>query len=665
MLAVLLPIWRTAATILAWPAKRILSAIPAATLPGRFGRLVVICAAYALPILVGVSALFMWPREVIYSYGAPTCFNNPVILPGVFTPQRSQSYAITMDSHLEVAGLPLYSHTTCIEMKSLPKGQETAAIKLNIVALVSKNISIRAPELPAAKLTLQSTRPIPTSGELPFELNTTDMTFDYSLATGDKIAACKKTGPALLCPTQQLRLQHAKQYDLALYRSFNGKRMDIVVTNKLSTVDAVIITDSSIKPGQIIYDQPTVLSVTLNRPVTAAKNLRVHAGEDAARKEPLTVAYKITGNRLDITFAKALPRSTTITLQIEEITAADGGYLTEPYLLTFKTSGGPKVTNINIGTTRVATNAAVLLRFDSDLRPDQPLNELIRIETNGKPVSVNVSASANGANLKLQGIPACTGFTVKVLDGLQNVHGVSGANAWQYQSRTLCQQVSSIGLSAQGRPITAYKFGSGSSAIIFAGATHGDEKSSAYILQSWIEHLESNPGIIPANRTITVIPIVNPDGYAANKRTNNNNVDLNRNFPTLNWKQSVVMPDKSTNPNGGGASPLSEPESKALAAYTLSQSPRLVLTYHATGGVVIPNDAGDSVALARTYDSNSNLYFQPNSNTATIFEYDTTGSYEDWLREKHAIPTLLIEHFTTTGNEFQRQLKAMQLMIRL
>src|SRR6185369_8946511 len=120
----------------------------------------------------------------------------------------------------------------------------------------------------------------------------------------------------------------------------------------------------------------------------------------------------------------------------------------------------------------------------------------------------------------LAALPRCLTFTVKVADSLQNSAGVSGGSAWEFKSRTICQVVSNIGTSVEGRAITSYRFGTGPSKILFVGNMHGNEKSSAYTLNSWIDYLESHYDQIPANRTIIVVPDLNPDGFVANRRTN-------------------------------------------------------------------------------------------------------------------------------------------------
>ena len=127
------------------------------------------------------------------------------------------------------------------------------------------------------------------------------------------------------------------------------------------------------------------------------------------------------------------------------------------------------------------------------------------------------------------------------------VTGISGSSAWSLNSRTICQSTFSIGTSVQGRSITAYRFGSGGSYVVFVGGTHGNEQSSVHSLNSFIDYVERHYDNIPGNRTIVIIPNINPDAYAKNQRTNANNVDLNRNFPANNWKQGVIMPGGAFN----------------------------------------------------------------------------------------------------------------------
>ena len=75
---------------------------------------------------------------------------------------------------------------------------------------------------------------------------------------------------------------------------------------------------------------------------------------------------------------------------------------------------------------------------------------------------------------------------------------------------------------------------------------------------------------------------VNPDGDAADRRTNDHGVDLNRNF-SVNWSDSE--------PSGSGyypgPHPFSEPESKAVRTLVKRINPDLTIYYHQPWGAVL------------------------------------------------------------------------------
>src|SRR5690606_36994129 len=121
------------------------------------------------------------------------------------------------------------------------------------------------------------------------------------------------------------------------------------------------------------------------------------------------------------------------------------------------------------------------------------------------------------------------------------------------------------------------------------------------LMEAWMSELDANLHSIPSNRRVIVIPSANPDGVAVNTRNNARNVDLNRNYDMSNWQTNVPSPYGGIVTNGGGISPMSEPETKALANYTVKLNPRLTLSYHSIGGLVMGNGAKDSAALSKIY----------------------------------------------------------------
>jgi protein MpaA len=100
---------------------------------------------------------------------------------------------------------------------------------------------------------------------------------------------------------------------------------------------------------------------------------------------------------------------------------------------------------------------------------------------------------------------------------------------WEYHRKT-----------RGNRPLMFTAFGNSSEKVVlFLGGVHGDENPSVYILFRLAQFLKKNPELY-SNKTIVIAPLVNPDGFLARpqRRTNSAGVDINRNFPTRDWRQS-------------------------------------------------------------------------------------------------------------------------------
>lgn len=124
--------------------------------------------------------------------------------------------------------------------------------------------------------------------------------------------------------------------------------------------------------------------------------------------------------------------------------------------------------------------------------------------------------------------------------------------------------------------------------VLVVGAIHGDELSSASLALHWIKLA----GETPAQTHWRFIPALNPDGLFASppKRVNANGVDLNRNFPTPNWRRDAKeyweKRTKKDPRRWPGPKPLSEPESKFLHDEMQSFKPHLIVSIHAPYGVL-------------------------------------------------------------------------------
>lgn len=636
----------------------------------RYATVRNIAAALLLIALLGIclaAAIFYWPRTISFSYSKTTCFTNPVLLPELTVSHPSSSFDAKLDKTLSIGNYTLYSQRMCIVPIKAATSPASEKIRLSVkgINFVGKTIRVLPGKQPALKNSAAFDAPLRVKEPLVMIIDSADIIFAYRLSANGKHAACDKKDALLTCNTALLQLAQSKNYEVTLERIFNNQPAGVVSKKSMTTVDPVHVSATSIAAGQTLYDIRQQMTITLDRAIKSYSGIKLQQVVGETRKD-IAVLSSLAGNIITINFNEPLARSAEFTLSLSSAAAPDGGYLLDPLSLAFSTSGGPKVLNANIGSYKVSPSASIALTFDSAIIASQPLSEFIKLEVGGSAVAATITRNGRVVTIDPAGIlPTCTSFTVKVLDGIKNEAGIAGGSAWQYKARTICQKVFSIGTSVQGRSITAYSFGSGASKIIFVGTTHGNEKSSTYLLNRWIDALEAGMDRIPANRTVIVVPNLNPDGYAVNKRTNANNIDLNRNFPANDWKPGVTMPDQSYLPTGGGTTSLSEPESQAIANYVLSQNPRLVLTYHASGGIVSPNDSGDSQAIAVVYGQKSSVGYLSNSGTAGFFAYDTTGAFEAWLHDKHSIPTLLIELLTKTNDEFSGHQSALWYVAEL
>lgn len=213
-----------------------------------------------------------------------------------------------------------------------------------------------------------------------------------------------------------------------------------------------------------------------------------------------------------------------------------------------------------------------------------------------------------------------------------------------------------IGMSAQGREITAHRFGSGARTLMLIGGIHGGwEANTVRLMNELIAHFEASASDIPADTALIIIPVLNPDGLAAGVgvfagRLNANGVDLNRNWG-CEWSPNAVWRQQRVNP---GSAPMSEPETRLLADYILRERPAAALFYHSTaGGVFAGTCGGDygSVALSAVVGEAAGYTYG-----STFSAYPVTGTAPDWVNQQ-GIPSADVELFTSTDSEFQRNLR--------
>lgn len=153
-----------------------------------------------------------------------------------------------------------------------------------------------------------------------------------------------------------------------------------------------------------------------------------------------------------------------------------------------------------------------------------------------------------------------------------------------------------VGTSVEGKPIRAIRVGSRSArrVVLVVGAIHGSERAGRAITRRLRRAR-------PARGTaLLLVDAANPDGVAADTRWNSRGVDLNRNFP-FGWR-AIGAPFETYH---SGAGPLSEPESRAMAALIRRVRPRVTVWYHQHMRLV--DRSGGDPFLERLYARRSGL----------------------------------------------------------
>lgn len=187
-----------------------------------------------------------------------------------------------------------------------------------------------------------------------------------------------------------------------------------------------------------------------------------------------------------------------------------------------------------------------------------------------------------------------------------------------------------LATTAFGREIEALRIGSGSRTVLFTAAFHANEWITATVLLQFAQELARAimeqgelygiPGrLFEENCQIFLVPMVNPDGvdlvtggipkgsvqwchaqalaenypdipFPSGWKANLMGVDLNLQYPA-GWLQAreIKFSQGYTRPGPRdyvGRAPLSQPESRALAEYTASLNPAVILAFHTQGEAI-------------------------------------------------------------------------------
>ena len=155
-------------------------------------------------------------------------------------------------------------------------------------------------------------------------------------------------------------------------------------------------------------------------------------------------------------------------------------------------------------------------------------------------------------------------------------------------------KIRKAGKSLDGRDIFLFYAGKGSCTVLLTAGVHGRESNNTIVLMKMLERFLQKPR---KGYSLCVLPLVNPDGYtialegkeainnpelqsivkmssspAEEWKGNARGVDINRNFPSVHWKQTKKQ-----------QFPGSEPETRALMKVMLERRFSLYLDVHSRG----------------------------------------------------------------------------------
>lgn len=165
--------------------------------------------------------------------------------------------------------------------------------------------------------------------------------------------------------------------------------------------------------------------------------------------------------------------------------------------------------------------------------------------------------------------------------------------------------------------------------FLFVGGVHGDEPEGVRLAEEFLNWLIDNSE--KTDHPWILIPCLNPDGYSQNQRTNANGVDLNRNFPAKDWKQSEAKDRYYSGPQ-----PASEIEVQSLVQLIHQHKPRAIFHFHSWKPcVVYTGSTGAKLAQLLTKGNNYE--------SREDIGYPTPGSLGQWGWLNCQTPVICLE----------------------
>lgn len=227
-----------------------------------------------------------------------------------------------------------------------------------------------------------------------------------------------------------------------------------------------------------------------------------------------------------------------------------------------------------------------------------------------------------------------------------------------------------------GRPLVYYVCGENKeNTTLLLSGVHGDEITPVYYGLRLISWVKGEPDICRDFRVV-IAPLVNPDGALKAKptRTNNNGVDLNRNFPTEDFEEFAIKrwkkEYKSDPRRYPGEKAASEPETEFQMFLIDEYKPNKILTVHSPLGFFDydgPEDAAIQNFTNEYLESCKKLKLAVRKASGSYnflkFGY-YTGSLGHYSGKEKGVPTLTLELPSTDSSKAKQYFEMLKKGLR-
>lgn len=609
-------------------------------------------------VLIGVrNSVFAFPENIKPS--EEFCIDGYFLFPSLYKIDTSIPSERTINSTVKIFDrFEILSRQICIKPTTLLEEKKPYNIKLAYLGnsdmnIFQNQIEVKTDEYPSIEVSTLDGE-ISRNEQLTFDLSYDNLFLDYILQIGEENIKCQKEDKRITCNTQDIPFEYGQTYKTKLLGMYNNEIVKIVDSKDILILHPVTVESSSIGQNGVVSSITIPeISLTLNKEIK--DTLQISIKDESGYS--LEFASLLQEKNILIQPKENFKQSTSYTITVSNLEGIDGSKAENDYTLSFSIGDGPKITGSNMKT-GFSTGDNIVLTFNQDLKTQQDIKKYITINST---TEYSYSIKKNQITINpTNTLNTCTVYKLDISKGLTGTSGLVASTGSSHTFKTRCYRVVSLGTSVQGRNIYAYYFGNGSKKILFFASMHGSESNTKSTMTKWIDELEINSSKIPSDKTVIVIPTLNPDGVANKSRFNANGVDLNRNFAAADWAPGTYL-QSNFYPTGGGISPFSEPESLIMKNLLLRESPYISLSYHSAAGYVVVSNTAKGIEMGQIYSQLSKYrYIAPTTHDA--FSYDITGTFEGWAEEQ-GYSSLVIELSSAYTDQFLQNKSAMWKMV--